>query len=43
MELLQGKTAECSFYCPYLAGYLWGLEQSTIRYHAECTSNKRDP
>jgi len=33
------KTANCSLYCAYLAGYLWGLEQATSRYHAECTSN----
>lgn len=34
------KTENCSRYCKYLAGYLWGLEQATIQYHAESASNK---
>ncbi|WP_250124959.1 hypothetical protein [Chroococcidiopsis sp. CCMEE 29] len=33
------KTEDCSRYCKYLAGYLWGMEQKTIQYHAECRSN----
>jgi len=33
------KSEDCSRYCKYLAGYLWGLEQATAKYHAECTSN----
>ena len=33
------KTEDCSRYCKYLAGYLWGLEQATIRYRADCVSN----
>lgn len=33
------KTEQCSRYCKYLAGYLWGLEQATIQYHAQCASN----
>jgi hypothetical protein len=35
----QTKSVDCSRYCNYLAGYLWGLEQKTIQYHAECSSN----
>jgi hypothetical protein len=33
------KTEDCSRYCKYLAGYLWGLEQAAIQYRAECASN----
>lgn len=33
------QTEHCSRYCKYLAGYLWGLDEATIRYHAECASN----
>lgn len=33
------KTEDCSCYCKYLAGYLWGLEEATIQYHANCASN----
>lgn len=35
----QIKTESCSRYCQYLAGHHWGLEQATIRYHAQCISN----
>lgn len=33
------KTEDCSRHCKYLAGYLWGIEQATIQYHANCASN----
>lgn len=35
----QVKTADCSRYCAYLAGYLWGLEQQAAQFRAECISN----
>jgi hypothetical protein len=38
-DCCQTKTESCSRYCTYLAGHLWGLEEKTIRYLAECRSN----
>lgn len=35
----QVKTQSCSRYCNYLAGFLWGLEEKVIQYHADCVSN----
>lgn len=33
------KTEDCSRYCKYLAGYLWGTEQAATQYRGNCVSN----